>query len=129
MVAEAVRNLAQRSSVAAKDITHLIKDSTSKTVRGAEVAEQCESTLKNIVHSVKRVNDINAEIASASQEQSNGILQITTATNQMDKATQGNASASEETSVAAEEMSSQSETLLNLVKDLEDVIRGRKSAA
>ena len=128
VVAEAVRNLAQRSATAAKDITTLIKESVSKTDRGAKIAEQSGAVLKNIVASVKKVADLNGEIASASQEQSSGISQITKAMNQLDQTTQTNAASAEETAAASEEMSAQAVTLERLVGELQAVLDGARSS-
>jgi methyl-accepting chemotaxis protein len=124
VVAEAVRNLAQKSAEAAKDISGLIQDSVSKIERGSKIADQSGEVLKNIVTSVKKVSDLNNEIASASQEQATGISQIGKAMNQLDASTQQNASASEEVAASSEEMSSQANVLKELVSDLNEVIYG-----
>lgn len=124
VVAEAVRNLAQKSAEAAKDISGLIQDSVAKIERGSKIADQSGEVLKNIVTSVKKVSDLNNEIASASQEQATGISQIGKAMNQLDASTQQNASASEEVAASSEEMSSQANVLKELVSDLNEVIYG-----
>ncbi len=126
VVAEAVRNLAQRSSSAAKDITELIKRSVEKVERGSQQASQSGRVLEEIVFSVKKVSEINAEIASASEEQSNGIIQISTAMNQLDQVTQVNAATSEEASAAATELSSQAAQLGVIVTMLDVTIRGSR---
>ncbi len=126
VVAEAVRNLAQRSASAAKDITVLIKDSVTKIERGTKTADASGSVLKNIVASIKKVSDLNNEIASASAEQANGIAQISKAMNELDTSTQQNASASEEVAASSEEMSSQAVLLKNLVHDLTEVVEGSR---
>ena len=124
VVAEAVRNLAQRSAAAAKDITVLIKDSVEQISHGSKIADQSGEVLKNIVNSVKKVSDLNNEIASASAEQSNGISQISKAMNELDQATQRNAASAEETAASSEEMSAQAIELQNLVGQLGSVIDG-----
>ncbi len=124
VVAEAVRNLAQRSASAAKDITLLIKDSVTKIERGTKIADTSGSVLKNIVGSIKKVSDLNTEIASASAEQANGISQISKAMNELDTSTQQNASAAEEVAASSEEMSSQAVVLQNLVTELTAVVEG-----
>lgn len=124
VVAEAVRNLAQRSASAAKDITVLIKDSVTKIERGTKIADTSGSVLKNIVGSIKKVSDLNAEIASASAEQANGISQISKAMNELDTSTQQNASAAEEVAASSEEMSSQAVMLRKLVMELRQVVEG-----
>lgn len=124
VVAEAVRNLAQRSASAAKDITVLIKDSVDQISQGSKIADQSGEVLKNIVTSVKKVSDLNNEIASASAEQSNGISQISKAMNELDQATQRNAASAEETAASSEEMSAQAVELQGLVSQLSAVIDG-----
>jgi methyl-accepting chemotaxis protein len=124
VVAEAVRNLAQRSAVAAKDITVLIKDSVEKAESGSKIADSSGEVLKNIVTSVKKVSDLNTEIASASQEQSTGIGQISKAMNQLDQATQTNAASAEEVAASSEEMSSQADALQKMVADLTEIVEG-----
>lgn len=128
VVAEAVRNLAQRSASAAKDITVLIKESVEKITHGSKIADQSGEVLKNIVTSVKKVADLNNEIASASAEQSNGISQISKAMNELDQATQRNAASAEETAASSEEMSAQAIELQGLVGQLTQVIDGGDGA-
>ena len=88
VVAAEVRNLAQRSATAAKEIKGLIQDSVAKVEAGSELVNKSGETLKEIVGSVKRVTDIIAEIAAASQEQTTGIDQVNQAVTQMDQVTQ-----------------------------------------
>ncbi len=127
VVAEAVRNLAQRSASAAKEITSLIKDSVSQIEKGSKIADNSGTVLKNIVVSVKKVADLNNEIAMASQEQASGILQLNKAMNQLDQTTQANAASAEEASASSEEMSAQAMSLQTLVGDLSFVVDGRKT--
>lgn len=124
VVAEAVRNLAQRSAAAAKDITDLIKRSVEKIERGSQQAGQSGQVLGEIVSSVKKVSEINAEIAVASEEQSNGISQIGKAMNQLDQVTQVNAATSEEAAASAQELSGQATQLTSVVDLLAVAIRG-----
>lgn len=124
VVAEAVRNLAQRSASAAKEITGLIHESVEKISHGSRIADQSGEVLKNIVTSVKKVSDLNNEIASASAEQSSGISQISKAMNELDQATQRNAASAEETAASSEEMSAQASELQGLVSELGAVIDG-----
>lgn len=124
VVADAVRNLAGRSAIAAKDINHLIKENVEKTQKGVSIANTSGSTLKAIVESAKKVADLNAEISAASQEQANGIEQISKAMNHLDQAIQTNASSSEEVASAATEMSSQSDLLISMVKELRIFVEG-----
>ncbi len=115
VVAGEVRNLAQRSAAAAKEIKGLIQDSVRKVENGSELVNQSGKSLEEIVNSVKRVTDIVSEIAAASVEQSSGIEQVSKAVAQMDQVTQGNASQTEELSSTAENLASQAEQLQILV--------------
>lgn len=111
VVASEVRNLAQRSANAAKDIKALISDSVGKIRQGNELVEQSGTTMKQIVTSIKRVNDLMAEISAASVEQSTGIEEINRAVNQMDEMTQQNAALVEESAAAAENLLHQADQL------------------
>jgi methyl-accepting chemotaxis protein len=111
VVATEVRNLAQRSAEAAKEIKALIQDSVLKVEEGTQLANQSGETLQEIVLAVKKVSDLISEIASASQEQSSGINQVTQAIAQMDDMTQQNATLVEEATVASHTMKEQAESL------------------
>ncbi len=104
VVATEVRNLAQRSASAAKEIKHLIGDSVEKVDAGGKLVDEAGQTMTLIVTSVKQVADIMSEITAASQEQSEGIEQVNQAISQMDEMTQQNAALVEEASAAAESM-------------------------
>jgi methyl-accepting chemotaxis protein-1 (serine sensor receptor) len=108
VVATEVRNLAQRSAGAAKEIKGLINDSADKVQAGSALVDQTGKSLAEIVDSVKKVTDIVAEIAAASQEQSAGIDQVNRAVLQMDEMTQQNAALVEEAAAAARAMQEQS---------------------
>jgi methyl-accepting chemotaxis protein-1 (serine sensor receptor) len=107
VVAAEVRSLAQRSAGAAKEIKSLIKDSEEKVQAGTTLVDQSGKALADIVESVKKVTDIVAEIAAASQEQSAGIDQVNHAVLQMDEMTQQNAALVEEAAAAARSMHDQ----------------------
>jgi len=107
VVASEVRNLAQRSAAAAKEIKTLIGDSVEKVQVGSKLVESAGKTMDDIVSSVKRVTDIMGEITAASQEQSAGIEQVNQAITQMDQVTQQNAALVEEAAAAAESMKDQ----------------------
>lgn len=124
VVAEAVRNLAQRSAESAKNIAALISGSVEKIERGNAQAHQGGVVLSEIVSAVKKVSDLNSEIATASEEQSHGIAQIGQAMNQLDQVTQQNAASSEEAAAAAKELTVQSETLLGSVGTLNCIVAG-----
>ena len=127
VVAGEVRNLAQRSAAAAKEIKTLIGDSVSKVDAGSRQVEQAGATMSEIVQAVKRVTDIMAEIAAASNEQSAGIEQVNQAITQMDEVTQQNAALVEEAAAAAESMQEQAEVLMHAVSIFK-LERGRESA-
>lgn len=124
VVAEEVRNLAMRSAEAAKTTSLLIEGSVASSASGVAISFEAGKTLSNILASVDKVNGLVAEIAAASQEQSQGIGQVAQAVQQMDQVTQSNAATSEETAAAAEELSSQSEQLRSLVDHLERMVKG-----
>jgi methyl-accepting chemotaxis protein len=115
VVASEVRTLAQRSANAAKDIKSLISDSVIKIKNGNELVGKSGNTMREIVTSIKRVNDIMAEIAAASLEQSTGLDEVGKAVTQMDEMTQQNAALVEEAAAAAESLLSQSEQLASNV--------------
>ncbi len=111
VVAGEVRNLAQRSAAAAKEIKTLIGDSVDKVEGGSKLVAQAGQTMEEIVTAIKRVTDIMSEITAASAEQSQGIEQINTAITQMDEVTQQNAALVEEAAAAAESLEEQAQNL------------------
>jgi methyl-accepting chemotaxis protein len=115
VVAAEVRNLAQRSAAAAKEIKILIGDSVDKVEEGSKQVAEAGKTMDEIVTSVKRVTDIMAEITVASQEQTSGIEQINQAITQMDQATQQNAALVEEAAAAAASLQEQASGLSQVV--------------
>ncbi|HEY0330886.1 MAG TPA: PAS domain S-box protein [Rhodopseudomonas sp.] len=115
VVAAEVRNLAQRSANAAKEIKGLISDSVSKVESGSRLVDTAGKTMEEIVQSVKRVTDIMAEISAASQEQRGGIEQVNNAVMQMDKVTQQNAALVEEAAAAAKSMEDQTSSMADMV--------------
>ncbi|VTU26700.1 Serine chemoreceptor protein [Variovorax sp. PBS-H4] len=116
VVASEVRNLAQRSAAAAKEIKGLIDDSVGKVDVGTALVGEAGKTMDEIVASVKRVTDIMGEITSASHEQTQGIEQINQAITQMDQVTQQNAALVEEASAAAQAMQEQAAGLVDSVR-------------
>ncbi len=116
VVASEVRNLAQRSAGAAKEIKTLIKDSVTKVEDGTHLVDESGNTLQEIVTMVKKVSDIIAEIAAASQEQSSGIEQVNKAITHMDEATQQNAALVEEAAAASESLDEQCHSLDRMVR-------------
>ena len=115
VVASEVRNLAQRSASAAKEIKTLIGDSVGKVESGSKLVNQAGATMEEVVTSVRRVTDIMSEIMAATDEQASGIEQVNQAITQMDQVTQQNAALVEEAAAAAESMQDQAATLANLV--------------
>ncbi|MGK5027960.1 methyl-accepting chemotaxis protein [Janthinobacterium sp. MDT1-19] len=115
VVATEVRNLAQRSAAAAKDIKVLIGDSVEKVEAGSVLVGQAGRTMDDIVASITRVTDIMSEITAASSEQSAGIEQVNQAIAQMDQVTQQNAALVEEAAAAAESMQEQAASLSAVV--------------
>jgi len=115
VVASEVRNLAQRSATAAKEIKELIQDSVVKVTEGGKLVDETGETLEEIVTAVKKVSDIIAEIAAASQEQTAGIDQVNQAIMQLDEMTQQNAALVEEAAATSESMSDQAQNLNELI--------------
>jgi len=115
VVAQEVRNLAQRSAEAAKDIKTLIDDSVNRIESGSRLATESSESLTKIVASVSEVSAIVAEIATASAEQSNGISQVNRAVEQMDSVTQRNAAQVEQTAAATTTMSQQAQDMMELM--------------
>jgi methyl-accepting chemotaxis protein len=115
VVASEVRNLAQRSAAAAREIKQLIGESTEKVEAGSNLVNEAGATMQEIVASVDRVTDIMAEITAASQEQTAGIEQINGSIAQMDQVTQQNAALVEEASAASEAMQEQAAKLAEAV--------------
>jgi methyl-accepting chemotaxis protein len=115
VVAGEVRNLAQRSAAAAREIKTLIGDSVGKVDAGSRLVEQAGQTMAEVVHSIQRVTDIMGEITTASAEQSAGIEQVNGAIADMDGVTQQNAALVEEAAAAAASMRQQAEALAAVV--------------
>ncbi len=115
VVATEVRNLAQRSAAAAKEIKTLIGDSVNKVADGTKLVDEAGETMLEIVNSIKHVTDIMGEITAASREQSIGIQQVNDAIAQVDEVTQQNAALVEQSAAAAEEMQIQARQLTDAI--------------
>ena len=115
VVASEVRNLAQRSSAAAREIKTLIDDSVGKVQSGSKLVAHAGTTMDEVVSSIQRVDNIMSEISSASREQSIGIEQVNQAIAQMDQVTQQNAALVEEAAASAESLQNQTTELNNVV--------------
>ena len=119
VVAEEVRNLAQRSAEAAKNTSRMIEESIGNAEDGVNITEEMAEKLNNILNSINKVNNLTGEIDAATKEQAEGIEQVNTSVAEMNKVTQENASNSEESASAAEELNSQAEELSGMVETFE----------
>ncbi len=124
VVAEEVRNLAMRSAEAAKNTASMIAESVKSSKNGVDIAAEVGKVLDEIVQGIGKTTDLVSEIAAASQEQAQGIDQVNTAIAQMDKVTQQNAANAEESASASEELSSQAESMNDIVGELVALVGG-----
>ncbi len=124
VVADEVRALAQRSVQAARETAQKISDAASRSEQGARISEKVAKGLDEITGKVRKVDELIAEIAMASKEQSEGIGQVTRAVGEMDRVTQANAATAEETSSAATELNTQTERLRAVIADLTAMVKG-----
>ena len=124
VVAEEVRNLAQRSAQAAKETAGKIESAIAKTGQGVQISTAVAAALSEIVTKVRQVDELVTEVANASREQTEGITQVNTAVGQMDKVTQSNAANAEESAAAAEELNSQAQVLKQAVGELIRLVGG-----
>ena len=124
VVADEVRNLAQRAAQAARETTGLIEDAVNKSRQGTQVASDVGKALGAIVNDAAKVSELINGIARASQEQAQGVDQVNTAVSQMDKVTQQSAAGAEESASAAEQLSAQAQTLKGMVGELVAMVSG-----
>lgn len=134
VVAEEVRSLAQRSAQSAKETATRIEESVSRSEHGVQISAKVAENLKGILTNARSVDDLVAQIATASEEQTRGITQVTTAVSQMDSVTQKNASGAEEAASAAEELNAQAVMMRESVHELQTLVgqmerRSRTSSA
>ncbi len=129
VVADEVRNLAQRAAQAAGETTALIENSVSKAREGTDVAAQVGQALSGIVGNVTKVAGLIDGIAKATDEQAQGVDQVNVAVGQMDQVTQQNASGAEESASAAEELSAQAEQVKGMVAELRGLIDGTSATS
>ncbi|HVM60250.1 MAG TPA: bacteriohemerythrin [Verrucomicrobiae bacterium] len=128
VVADEVRVLAQRSAVAAKETAVKIEGAISRTSQGVQISSQVAATLEDIASKARRVDELIAEVAAGSGEQSKGIEQINIAVSQMDRVTQSNAAGAEESASAAGELDAQADCLRRTVGELFTLVHGRTNA-
>ncbi len=122
VVADEVRSLAQRSAQSAKETASKIEDSVSRSEHGVQIGTKVAQSFEQIVVKARQVDELVAEIATASQEQTQGIGQVSTAVSQMDKVTQSNAAGAEEAASASEELNAQAEMMRESVRELQQLV-------
>lgn len=127
VVADEVRSLAQRAAQAAKETATKIEDAVQKSAHGAAICNKVGHSLQEIVGKARQVDELAAEVATASQEQSQGIAEVNTAVSQMDRMTQSNAANAEETASAAEELNAQANALQQAVTELRQLVDRRNT--
>ncbi len=123
VVAEEVRNLAQRSAEAAKDTASLIEESQANAENGVNVTKEVGEILDVIAQKSQKLNNLISEVSTASEEQTQGIEQVNTAISQMDQVTQATAANAEESASASEELSSQAAELQDMVTVLTSLVK------
>jgi methyl-accepting chemotaxis protein len=129
VVADEVRNLAQRSAQAAKETAGKIEGAIFKTTQGVGISKQVAETLLEIALKARQVDELVAEVAGATREQTQGITQLNTAVGQMDKVTQSNAASAEESASAAQELNAEAATLKEMVTELIQMVGDSKPSA
>ena len=128
VVADEVRSLAQRAAEAAKTTSNLIEGSKSSTKKSVEIVEKVAESLGQITDKVRKMDGLVGEITAASEEQTQGIDQVSTAMGQIDQVTQTIASNAEESASASEELNAQADTMMGTVQEMVVLIEGAKSA-
>jgi Methyl-accepting chemotaxis protein len=127
VVAEAVRQLAQRSATSAKEISELLGKSLTQIQEGAEIADRSGVVFREINEAIKKVAEVSSEVAQASHEQEIGVVQMNTAMSELDGTTQNNAAASEEVASSAQELAGQAIGLQDIVEALKEILDGKES--
>ncbi len=129
VVAEEVRNLAQKSAKAAKDTAEIIDRNIELSEQGAEISVSVSAALDEIMSKTKDVNLLMDEITAASEEQAKGTAQVTEAIGQMEQVVQQNAATAQESAASAEELKTQASMLENIVIELNKMINNAKKQA
>ncbi len=124
VVAEEVRNLAQRASEQAKTTSKLIAESTELASQGTKQADEANRALEDIITGIQKVSELVEEITTASDEQAKGVEQVNTAVAEMDKVVQQNAANAQETSSSSEELSAQAKSMNAMVRELNALVAG-----
>jgi len=127
VVANEVRNLAQRSAQAAKETATKIEGSLARTKQGVQLSEQVAQGLQSIVLQIREMDKLMSEIAAATKEQSTGIGQVSQAVGQMDSVTQSNVASAEESASVAAELKAQSLDLQEAVSELQRLLEGKET--
>jgi len=122
VVADEVRNLAQRSAASAKETAEKIEDAITKSERGVQISAKVAENFSQITLKTREVDQCVAEIATASNEQAQGIAQVNTAVTQMDKVTQANAASAEESASASQELNAQASAVKDSLRTLRDFL-------
>ncbi len=128
VVADEVRALAQRCAAAAKETATKIEDSVAKSQQGVQISGEVAKSFETIQQQIRQLDQLVAEIATASHEQSQGLTQVTTAVSEMDRITQFNAANAEETAAATEELKSESTAMFENVGMLRQLVGGHQAA-
>jgi len=129
VVAEEVRNLAQRSAQAARETADKIEDSIHKSDYGVKISHQVSKSFEEIMDKIRKVDGLVANIATASKEQSDGLGQVASAVSEIDKVTQSNAATAEESAAAAAGLNRQAEALKTALDKLMQLMAGTRAAA
>ena len=122
IVADEVRSLAQRSALAAKETAAKIDDSVAKSRQGAQISSEVAMSFETIQQQILQLDTLVGEIAVASNEQSQGIGQVTTAVSEMDRVTQSNAASAEETSAASQDLKAQASVLSEAAQSMQELV-------
>ncbi|MFO1477549.1 MAG: methyl-accepting chemotaxis protein [Verrucomicrobiota bacterium] len=129
VVADEVRSLAQRSAQAARETAAKIEGAIANTAQGVQINSKVAEALNEIVNRTRQVDELAAEVANASREQTQGITQINSAVGQMDRVTQTNAASAEESASAAQDLNAQAEEMRRAVTELLQLVGGSGSQA